>query len=139
MLDFFANYGADITSLLISVAAIITGSATLVKSFKIAKTTDERIQITRDGIVEAFKTAKIPNEWKISISKQVDTKLAEWRDEFLRLWKENDVMKTEMLALLLKILSFTDASNKLTPEEKAKLEDLTKLITDNDATIDVTE
>ena len=139
MLDFFANYGADITSLLISVAAIITGSATLVKSFKIAKTTDERIQITRDGIVEAFKTAKIPNEWKISISKQVDTKLAEWRDEFLRLWKENDVMKTEMLALLLKILSFTAASNKLTPEEKAKLEDLTKLITDNDATIDVTE
>ena len=126
-----------------SLVASITG---LVKVFKTnqkinaeqAKTQTE-IQITREGIIEAFKAAKIPNEWKVTVSKQVEAYLTKFRDEFITMFKENEQTRDLIMISILKILNFTAASNKLTEDEKKQIDDLIKQITDEDNTIDITE
>lgn len=146
MLDFFVNYGADITALLIAITGLTTAIATLRKAFKTGKkvdivnmTTDEKIKITREGIVEAFKTAKIPTEWKISVSKQVNGTLEKWRDDFITLIKNNQSTTNAVMLMMLKILSYTAASNKLTEEDKNKIDELIAVISEDDKTIDIGE
>lgn len=139
MLEFFENYGADLIALIIAICGAVTATMSLIRVVKLGKQTKSDIQITKDGIVEGFKMAKIPSEWKVSISNQVDKKLQEWTDKFIEIVKENEELRTRMTALTLKILSYTQASNKLTEEEKAILNDLIKLIKLDDATIDITE
>ena len=146
MLDFFVNYGADITALLIAIAGLTTAIATLRKAFKTGKkvdtvnmATDEKIKITREGIVEAFKTAKIPTEWKISVSKQVNETLEKWRDDFITLIKNNQSTTNGVMLMMLKILSYTAASNKLTEEDKNKIDELIAVISEDDKTIDIGE
>lgn len=146
MLDFFVNYGADITALLIAIAGLTTAIATLRKAFKTGKkvdtvnmATDEKIRITREGIVEAFKTAKIPTEWKISVSKQVNETLEKWRDDFITRMKNNQSTTNAVMLMMLKILSYTAASNKLTEEDKDKIDELIAVISEDDKTIDIGE
>ena len=103
-----------------------------------AKTQTE-IQITREGIIEAFKAAKIPNEWKVTVSKQVEAYLTKFRDEVITMFKENEQARDLIMISILKILNFTAASNKLTEDEKKQIDDLIKQITDEDNTIDITE
>ena len=99
----------------------------------------KKIQITRDGIVEAFKSAKIPTEWKVTISKQFDEKLTSLRDEVIGILQNSETARTGAIIMILKILNYTAASNKLTEDDKTKIADMVKLITDEDATLDITE
>ena len=111
----------------------------ITRIFKSNKILSEKVQITREGIVEAFKVAKIPTEWKISVSKQIDSKLSDWRDEFLTIVKENEMTRTILMTMILKILNYTAASNKLTEEEKAKINELIRSVSEEDATLDIND
>ena len=144
MLEFFETYGIDILALVIAIAGTISSCSAFMKSiyvgkqFKLlGKLTDEKIQITQNGIVEAFKTAKIPNEWKISISNQVDKKLEDWAAKFLTLFEEHERIRTELAIANTKILAYTAAYNKLTTEEKNRIDECIKRVTDKDKYIEV--
>lgn len=146
MIEFLEANGATIVSVITAGAGLFASVYNIIKVLKIGKKVDanaeatkQDIQITRDGIVEAFKTAKIPTEWKISVSNQVNTILTQWRDEFLTLFKEHEFARDEIMVMILKILAFTAASNKLTEEDKTKINELIKLIGEKDSTIDITE
>lgn len=146
MIEFLEAHGATIVAILTAAAGLFTAVYNMTKVFKInkkvdtnAESTKQDIQITRDGIIEAFKTAKIPTEWKISVSNQVNTILTQWRDEFIAILKESETTRDEIMTMILKILAFTAASNKLTDEEKAKIDELIKSISEKDSTIDITE
>ena len=146
MLDFLAQYGAQIITALVALGSLVGSVYGILKVFQtgkkvdiVNKTTDEKIQITRDGIVEAFKSAKIPTEWKVTISKQFDEKLTSLRDEVISILKNSETARTGAIIMILKILNYTAASNKLTEDDKTKIADMVKLITDEDATLDITE
>lgn len=146
MLEFFAQHGPAILAGMTALGSLVASITGLVKVFKTnqkinaeqAKTQTE-IQITREGIIEAFKAAKIPNEWKVTVSKQVEAYLTKFRDEFITMFKENEQTRDLIMISILKILNFTAASNKLTEDEKKQIDDLIKQITDKDNTIDITE
>ena len=146
MLEFFAQHGPAILAGMTALGSLVASITGLVKVFKTnqkinaeqAKTQTE-IQITREGIIEAFKAAKIPNEWKVTVSKQVEAYLTKFRDEFITMFKENEQTRDLIMISILKILNFTAASNKLTEDEKKQIGDLIKQITDEDNTIDITE
>lgn len=146
MLDFLAQYGAQIITALVALGSLAGSVYGILKVFQtgkkvdiVNKTTDEKIQITRDGIVEAFKSAKIPTEWKVTISKQFDEKLTSLRDEVIGILQNSETARTGAIIMILKILNYTAASNKLTEDDKTKIADMVKLITDEDATLDITE
>lgn len=146
MLDFLAQYGAQIITALVALGSLVGSVYGILKVFQtgkkvdiVNKTTDEKIQITRDGIVEAFKSAKIPTEWKVTISKQFDEKLTSLRDEVIGILQNSETARTGAIIMILKILNYTAASNKLTEDDKTKIADMVKLITDEDATLDITE
>ena len=146
MLEFFAQHGPAILAGMTALGSLVASITGLVKVFKTnqkinaeqAKTQTE-IQITREGIIEAFKAAKIPNEWKVTVSKQVEAYLTKFRDEFITMFKENEQARDLIMISILKILNFTAASNKLTEDEKKQIDDLIKQITDEDNTIDISE
>lgn len=146
MLEFFAQHGPAILAGMTALGSLVASITGLVKVFKTnqkinaeqAKTQTE-IQITREGIIEAFKAAKIPNEWKVTVSKQVEAYLTKFRDEFITMFKENEQTRDLIMISILKILNFTAASNKLTEDEKKQIDDLIKQISDEDNTIDITE
>lgn len=146
MLEFLTQYGSDILAALVSVTAVFTSIIGLAKSLKIGKkvdtnaaTTQQEIQITREGIVEAFKTAKIPTEWKVTVSNQLMQQLNKFRDDFIIMFKEQEELRTKLMVAAVKILNYTAASNKLTENEKQEINELIKMITDEDATIDITK
>ena len=146
MLEFLTQYGSDILAALVSVTAVFTSVVGLAKSLKIGKkvdtnaaTTQQEIQITREGIVEAFKTAKIPTEWKVTVSNQLMQQLNKFRDDFIVMFKEQEELRTKLMVAAVKILNYTAASNKLTEDEKQEINELIKMITDEDATIDITK
>ena len=144
MIDFFTTYGTDILAIIVALSGVATSIATLVKNIgllkqfnALKKNTDEKIEITQNGIVEAFKTAKIPNEWKISISNQVDKKLEEWAEKFLTMFEEHERIRTELAIANSKILTYTAAFNKLSEEEKVVIEESIKQLSEKDRTIEV--
>lgn len=144
MLEFFEMYGADIMSMVVAITGAATALTTFIKTINLnkqfkmlQKVTSEKIEITQQGIVEAFKTAKIPSEWKISISNQVDKKLEDWAAKFLTMFEEHERIRTELAVANTKILAFTAAYNKLSDEEKARVDELIKEITDKDKSIEV--
>lgn len=146
MLEFLSQYGVEISAIITGVSGLLASIFGLVKVFKNGKQIDknnevtkQEIQVTREGIVEAFKEAKIPNEWKISVSNQVNSILTNFRDELITTIKENEKLRNKLMILTVKILSFTAASNKLTEDEKAQLNDLIKEISEEDSTIDITK
>ena len=141
MLEFFQIYGPSILAAIVAAGGAITSVCAVIKMFKTEKRvkaseaqTKEDIRVTREGIVEAFKKSKIPTEWKISISKQVDEKLEAWAEKFLIMFKE---LRTQLAVANTKILAYTAAFNKLSPEEQEEINELIKQITDGDKTIEV--
>lgn len=145
MLTFFETYGADILAGIVALASLAGSIYALVTTFKTGKKVDVNnqsllgdIQVTKEGIVEAFKAAKIPSEWKISISNQVNTILTAFSDKVLSLLKEHEGLRTDMMVMILQILSFTAASDKLSDEDKQKILDLINCVEEIDRTIDIT-
>lgn len=144
MLEFLELYGPSILAAIVAAGGAVTSVCATIKMFKTEKRvkaseaqTKEDIQITREGIVEAFKKSKIPTEWKISLSKQVDEKLEAWAEKFLIMFKEHEDLRTQLAVANTKILAYTAAFNKLSPEEQEEINELIKQITDGDKTIEV--
>lgn len=146
MLEFFEQYGAVILTAVIAVAGAITSTTSMLKTFKtnkrintLEKNTNDNITITREGIVNAFKQAKLPSDLKVSLSnqlrKQLDAGLKAISDEI----NKNEATRTAIMIAILKILNYTAASNKLTPEEKAQLEKLLDTVEHDEDVIDITE
>lgn len=144
MLEFFQIYGPSILAAIVAAGGAITSVCATIKMFKTEKRvkaseaqTKEDIQVTREGIVEAFKKSKIPTELRLSISKQVDEKLEAWAEKFLIMFKEHEELRTKLAVANTQILAFTAAFNKLLPEEQEEINELIKQITDGDKTIEV--
>ena len=146
MLEFIEQYGASIVAIIIAIAGMITAIFNFKKAAELNKeikrnadVAKQDVAVTRQGVIDAFKSAKIPTEWKIDVSNKINKILSEFRDEMIALIKSNQVVTNDFLVLVTKILSYTKASEKLTPEEKAKLNELMQLISEEDKTIDITE
>ena len=144
MVEFLEQYGASIVSILIAIAGMITAvfnfkkAAELNKQIKInADAAKQDVAVTRQGVIDAFKAAKIPTEWKIDVSNKINTTLNNFRDEMITLIKSNQAFANDVLLMAIKILSFTAASDKLSEEDKAKLQELIQLIDESDKTINI--
>lgn len=146
MLDFITQYGADILAALIASAGAITSVCAVIKMWKSEKRlkkteeqTKEDIAITREGIVQAFKQAKIPNELKLDISNKVMQVLTDFENRVLEMFREQEQIRTALVLFCTKIMANTAAYNKLTETEKEALEQLMKQISEQDKTVDLGE
>lgn len=139
MLEFFQNYGADILALIVALGSMATCIAQVIKARNISKESRQEIQITREGIVQAFQKAKIPTEWKIDVSKQIDKKLQAFADKLISIVKEHEEVRDLATLGILKILNYTAASNKLTDSERAQIEEIIAKISEEDKTVDISE
>lgn len=144
MLEFFAQYGPYIVSAIIGAGGLAGAIYNIRKCFKLGKKVDlttadlqKQMQITRKGIVEAFKSAKLPNEIKLSISTKVEEILTQARDKIIDIVKKNEAARTAANLMILKILKFTAASNKLTEDEQKQIEDILKVLDEEDNTVNI--
>ena len=144
MLEFFAQNGLAIVGIIIGAGSLAGAIYNIRKCFKLGKkidtsnsTHEQEIQITKEAILEAFKSAKLPSEIKLSISNKIEEILGQVRDAIIEEFKKNESVRTVATLLVLKILKFSQASSKLTDDEKNQIEDLLKLITEDDATIEI--
>lgn len=144
MLDFLETHVVDILAAVVAMCAAITSLCGTIKMFKSEKRiknsesrTKEDIAITREGIVQAFKQAKIPNDLKVDISKQVYKILDEFENKILETFREQEQLRTSLVLFCTKIMANTAAYNKLTDTEKQALEELMKQINEADKTIEI--
>lgn len=144
MLEFFEMYGPSILACVVAAAGAVTSLTSLIKSLRSEKRMNiskeqmqEDIKITQQGIVEAFKKSKIGSEWKVSVSNQIDKKLEAWSTQFIAILNEHEELRTKLAVANTQILAYTAAFNKLSEEEKKKIQDLVSEITENDTTIEV--
>ena len=144
MLEFFEQYGPLIAGYIISAGALAIGIYSIITSFGLGKkvnkktiSLEQQIQITRQGIIEAFKSAKLPNEIRLSISTKVEEILTLATDKIIETIKKNEAIRTAANLMILKILNYTAASNKLTDEERQQIEDILKVLTEEDNTVNI--
>lgn len=144
MLEFFEIYGPIIAGWIISIGGCATGLYAIIRCFRLGKKVDtttlsleKQVQITRQGIIEAFKSAKIPNEIRLSISTKVEEVLNLATNKIIEVIKKNEAVRTTANLMILKILNYTAASNKLTEDERKQIEDILKVLTDEDNTINI--
>ena len=144
MLEFFEQYGPVIAGYIISAGALAIGIYSIITSFGLGKkvnkktiSLEQQIQITRQGIIEAFKSAKLPNEIRLSISTKVEEILTLATNKMIETIKKNEAIRTAANLMVLKILNYTAASNKLTDEERQQIEDILKVLTEEDNTINI--
>lgn len=131
MVEWLEAHSASILAVIMSLCGSITSIETLIKSLNFITTLKSElgalkkdIQITREGIVEAFKEAVIPSEIKVDISKQVNKILDSAMSEFKDILINNQEIMAKMMVYMLKIMKNTAAYNKLTDEEKQVLNNL---------------
>ena len=131
MVEWLEAHSASILAVIMSLCGSITSIETLIKSLNFITTLKSElaalkkdIQITREGIVEAFKEAVIPSEIKVDISKQVNKILNSAMSEFKAILINNQETMAKMMVYMLKIMKNTAAYNKLTDEEKQELNNL---------------
>ena len=144
MLEFFEQYGPSILAAIVALSGAITSVWSAIKMFKTEKRvkldqaeTKEALQITQEGIVEAFKRAKIPTELRVSINEQVDKKLETWAEKFLTMFAEHEELRDKLAVANAQILAYTAAFNKLSVEEQAEINELIKQITEKDKNVEV--
>lgn len=142
MLDFIAQYGPMITLVLTALGSLGAAVYNIKQVLTMGKKVDENIantqqgiQITQQGVIEAFKTAKIPTEWKIDVSNKITSTLTDWQQKIDNLVSSKLAQTNKLLNLALTILKNTAAANKLTDEEKAQVEEIQKQVTDDDKTV----
>lgn len=144
MLDFLETYGVDILAAIVALCAAITSLCGTIKMFKSEKRIKadkaqirEDIAVTREGIVQAFKQAKIPTDIKVDISKQVYKILNEFEEKILEMFREQEQIRTGLVLFCTKIMANTAAYNKLTDTEKEALEQLMKQINEQDKIVEI--
>ena len=144
MLDFLAQYGSDILAGAIALAGAITSVCSTIKLWKTENRikseqaqTKEDIQVTREGIVQAFKQAKIPTDLKVDISNKVEKILTDFENKVLEMFREQEQLRTALVLFCTKIMANTAAYNKLTEEEKTALEQLMKQIGEEDKLVEI--
>ena len=142
--SFWSTWGADILACIVAAAGAISAVCATIRMFKSEKRmkqleqeTKESVQITQEGIVKAFKTAKINPDIKVSIAKQVDEVLKQWAVTFTDTVKKHEEVHTKLVLMVAKIMANTAAYNKLTEEEKAELERVMKEIVEDDGLVEV--
>ena len=120
-----------ISSIVIGACGSITAIASMLKAIKTGKVSTAQYEevknnlaVTQNGIVEAFKQVRFPTDWKIDLSKKVDTKFDELSDRLYNKLVEQDEAKTRLIIYMAKIMSNTAAYNKLTESEKTELNSL---------------
>lgn len=145
MLDFLTRYGADILAGVIAVCGAVTSVCAVVKMWKsekrIKKTeeqTREDIAVTQQGIIQAFKQAKIPNDLKVDLSNQVIKLFTNFENKVLEMFREQEKIRTGLVLFCTKIMANTAAYNKLTDTEKEALDQLMKQINEQDKIVDAT-
>lgn len=131
MIEWLEANAPGILAVVMTLCGNITSISTLIKSLNFITTIKSElnslrkdIQVTREGVVEAFKEAVIPSEIKIEISKQVNKILSDSMQEFKEILVNNQETMAKMMVYMLKIMKNTAAYNKLTDEEKALLNTL---------------
>lgn len=135
--EFLSKYGATIVMALINIANAAAAVTAYIKMKRSERQTKSDIQITQEGIVKAFKDAKLPSEVKVSLSNQLDAKFNNWSKNFLKEYEQREEQKMALILANAKILSYTQAFNKLDDETKAKIKDAINQISENDKTIEV--
>ncbi len=130
-LSFLTENTAEISTAIIAIASMVASSMGVSKSQKsekrmitLGKTTQSELQITKEGIIEGFKAAKMNEEWKVSISNQVDKKLDDWSTKFLTLFEEHEKIRTELAIANTKILMLTQAYTALSAEDKEQIQEV---------------
>ena len=142
MLDFLAQYGPMITMGLTALGSLGVALYNFKQVLTMGKKVDENvantnqsIQITQQGVIEAFKTAKIPTEWKIDVSSKIASTLTDWQQKIENLVTGKLAQTNQMLNMALTILKNTAAANKLTDAEKAQVEEIQKQVSEDDKTV----
>ena len=132
------NY-IELFALITGAGGAIASVASIIKVFKSDKENKEEIKITREGIIEAFKKAKLPTDLRVSLTKQVDEKLNAMSDKLLAEVKEREAKVTKLAAYACKILANTAAFNKLSVEEQADINECISELLGEEYTIDISE
>lgn len=131
MLEFLTQWGYELLAGLLGTAGAAVSVVAVWKVYKLSKKlkaqeqiTREDIKVTKEGVVEAFKTATIPDNIKVSINNKVEEVLGNFRDEMISKFQRGIELTQNMQFMILKILMFTAASAKLTDEERAYLQEI---------------
>lgn len=136
-----ANAGsiAVICSIVVGVCGAIAAIASMFKAIKTGKVSTaqykelcEKIGVTQEGIVEAFKQVKFPTTWKVDLSNKVEAKFDELTNKLYNKIIVQDEAKTRLIIYMAKIMSNTAAYNKLTNDEKAELNSLLTVVNELD-------
>jgi len=97
---------------------------------------DNKVTVTRAGIVQGFKDAVITKDLKVSINSQVKKILDENKTEMLDIVTKSEERRTNMVYWALKILRYTAAFDKLTVEQQSELEETMALIAEDEKIVD---
>lgn len=134
----WAGITALITGVIMSLCGLVTAIATAHKSIMSSKKTSAEykkiqnehnvlqkdMEVTREGIIQAFTNAKFPTNYKIDLSNKVEKILNEWFIKLVDTIMAKDEIRTRLMIFISKILYNTAAYNKLTDEEKIELQNL---------------
>lgn len=142
-MDFLTQHMAAIFATIGSVSAALISITSFVKALKSERRTHQElskskkdIKVTREGIVQAFKDAVVTKDLKVSINKEVKKILREECEKMMALVTRAEERRTKMTYWCLKILDWTAASNKLTTEQKAEIDELMAMIADEEQIVD---
>lgn len=142
-MEWVANNYEAILSIITAVIGAVVAVTAFIKALKSeTRVTNQMaalkgdVAITRAGVVQAFKDAVVPKELKVSINKQVRQIISEEMAKVLEVVRKSEERRTKMNYWVLRILSWTAASNKLTVEEQSEVNELLALIAEEDQIVE---
>ena len=143
MEEFILENIAQILTAVIAICGSIISVTSFIKALRSENRTTtalnqnaQDIQITREGIVQAFKEATITKDLKVSVNTEVQRILEDNKNQTISIIRNNEAKRTKMMYWVLKILEYTAASNKLTKEEKAEIAETLSLIAEDEKIVD---
>lgn len=142
MLEWLEANAGSITlifTIIVGACSAIAAVASMFKAIKTGKVStaqyqelSNKIGVTQEGIVEAFKQVKFPTTWKVDLSNKVEAKFDELSNRLYNKLIVQDEAKTRLIIFMAKIMSNTAAYNKLTDDEKAELNSLLTVVNELD-------
>lgn len=153
-MEFIVEYGDKILVIIGTIASAVVAITSFVKALKSEtrvtttvneiidsvrsemKMLDNKVAVTRQGIVQGFKDAVVTKDVKVSINNQVKTVLEDFKTEILAEVKRQNQERTQMTYWALKILRYTAAYDKLTVEQQSELDEVMALIAEDEKIVD---